>query len=86
VDVKLVLCGKGRTKAWGAGKWDAEDIVFEREGVTYGERRRLHNEGLHNFYSSASIIRVIKSRRMGWAGHVARMGSREMCTEFGGKT
>jgi hypothetical protein len=35
---------------------------------------RLHNEELHNLYSSPSIIRVIKSRRMRWAGHAARMG------------
>jgi transcription termination factor 2 len=34
----------------------------------------LHNEELHNLYSSPNIIRIIKSRRMRWAGHVARMG------------
>jgi hypothetical protein len=34
----------------------------------------LHNEELHNLYSSPSIIRIIKSRRMRWPGHVARMG------------
>jgi hypothetical protein len=36
--------------------------------------RNLHNEELHNLYSSADIIRQIKSRRMRWAGHVAHMG------------
>jgi hypothetical protein len=36
--------------------------------------RRLHNEELNDLYSSPNIIRVIKSRRMRWAGHVARMG------------
>jgi hypothetical protein len=36
----------------------------------------LHNEELHNLYSSPSIIRIIKSRRMGWAGHVERMGEK----------
>jgi hypothetical protein len=41
-------------------------------------RRKLHNEELHNLYSSPSIIRVIKSGRMRWAGHVARMGRRGM--------
>jgi hypothetical protein len=41
-----------------------------------GGWRKLHNEELHNLYSSPSIIRVIKSRRMGWAGHVARMGEK----------
>jgi hypothetical protein len=36
----------------------------------------LHNEELHNLYSSPSIISMIKSRRMRWAGHVARMGEK----------
>ena len=36
--------------------------------------RRLHNEELNDLYSSPSIVRVIKLRRMRWAGHVARMG------------
>jgi hypothetical protein len=35
---------------------------------------KLHNEKLHNLYSSPTIIRMINSRRMRWAGHVARMG------------
>jgi hypothetical protein len=39
-----------------------------------GEWRRLHNEKLNDLYSSSNVIRVIKSRRMRWAGHVARMG------------
>jgi hypothetical protein len=42
----------------------------KRDGVT-GGWRKLHNEELHNLYSSPSIIRIIKSRRMRWAGHVA---------------
>jgi hypothetical protein len=45
----------------------------KRDEVT-GGWRKLHNEELHNLYSSPSIIRVIKSRRMRWAGHMARMG------------
>jgi len=44
-----------------------------RDEVT-GERMRLHNEELNDLYSSPNIVRVIKSRRMRWAGHVARMG------------
>jgi hypothetical protein len=53
--------------------------IFEpkRAEVT-GGWRKLHNEELHNVYSSPSIIRMIKSRRMRWAGHVARMGRRGM--------
>jgi hypothetical protein len=45
----------------------------KRDEVT-GEWRKLHSEELHNLYSSPNIIRRIKSRRMMWAGHVARMG------------
>ncbi|PNF43455.1 hypothetical protein B7P43_G11492 [Cryptotermes secundus] len=46
--------------------------------VLYGcETRKLHNEELHNLYISPSISRMIKSRRMRWAGYVARMGERQ---------
>jgi hypothetical protein len=47
----------------------------KKDGVM-GGWRKLHNEKLHNLYSSSSIIRIIKSRRMRWAGHVARMGAK----------
>jgi hypothetical protein len=49
----------------------------KRDEVT-GDWRKLHNEELHNLCSSPNIIRMIKSRRMRWAGHVARMGRRGM--------
>jgi hypothetical protein len=39
-----------------------------------GDRRKLHNEEFHNLYSSPNIFRIIKSRRIRWAGHVTRMG------------
>jgi hypothetical protein len=57
--------------------------VFEpkMDEVT-GECIKLHNEKLHELYSSPTIVRVIKWRGMRWAGHVARMGRREECTGF----
>jgi hypothetical protein len=41
-----------------------------------GGWRKLHNEELHNLYSLPNTIRIIKSRRMRWEGHVARMGAK----------
>jgi hypothetical protein len=49
-------------------------IFGPRRNEVAGEWRRLHNEELTDLYSSTNIVRVIKSRRMRWAGHVARMG------------
>jgi hypothetical protein len=57
--------------------------VFENRGLRRifgpkreedGSWRKLHNDELHSLYSSPNIVRAIKSRRMRWAGHVARMG------------
>jgi hypothetical protein len=60
--------------------------VFENKGLrrifgpqrdeATGEWRRLHNEELNDLYSSPNIIQVVRSRRMRWAGHVARMGEK----------
>jgi hypothetical protein len=51
-----------------------------------GGWRKLHNEELHNLYSSSNIIRIIKSRRIRWVRHVARMGEkRNMCRLLVGK-
>ena len=51
---------------------------LRRDEVTE-EWSRLHNEELNGMYSSPNIVRVIKSRRMRWAGHVARMGEERGC-------
>jgi hypothetical protein len=48
-------------------------------------RRELHNEERRDLYSSPSIIRIIKSRRMRWAGHVARRGRRGALLGYGGE-
>jgi hypothetical protein len=53
----------------------------KRDGVT-GGWRKLHNEERHNLYSSPSIIRILNSRRMIWAGHVAGMGRRGTCIAY----
>ena len=45
-------------------------------------RKQQGSEEMHDLYCSLNIVWVIKSRIMRWAGHVARMGSRGMCTEF----
>jgi hypothetical protein len=47
--------------------------IFGPKREVEGSWRKLHNDELHNLYSSPNIVRVIKSRRMTWAGHVARM-------------
>jgi hypothetical protein len=57
----------------------------KRDEVT-GDCRRPRNKGLHDLHCLTKIIRVIKSRRMRWAGHVARMGERRSaCMVLGGK-
>jgi hypothetical protein len=48
--------------------------IFGAKREEDGSWRKLHNDELHSLYSSLNIVRVIKSRRMRWAGHVARMG------------
>jgi hypothetical protein len=48
--------------------------IFGPKREEDGSLRKLHNDELHSLYSSPNIVREIKSRRMRWAGHVARMG------------
>ena len=56
-------------------------FVPKRDKVT-GKWRKLHREELNDLYSSPNIVRVIKSRRIRWARHVAHMGGREMYAGF----
>jgi hypothetical protein len=55
-----------------------ENIVLRKiagpKREVHGSWRKLHNDELHSLYSSLNVVRVIKSRRMRWAGHVAHMG------------
>ena len=57
-------------QARGISKQDPEAYIWAQKN---GEWRRLHNEELHSLYRSSTIDRMIKSRRLRWAGHVARM-------------
>jgi hypothetical protein len=56
----------------------------KRDEVT-GDWRKLHIKELHNLYASPSIITIIKSKRMRWAGHVAQIGRREMHVGYCGE-
>ena len=56
--------------------WVLRRIFVPKRDELTREWRKLHNEELNDLYSSSNIFRVIKSRRMRWAGHVARMGER----------
>jgi hypothetical protein len=57
--------------------------IFGPKREEDGSWRKLHNDELHSLYSSLNIVRVIKSRRMRWAGHVARMGKGRGVKGFG---
>jgi len=60
--------------------------LSKAEEVT-GQWRRQHNSALHDLYFSPNMIQVIKSRRMRWAGHVARMEEeKRRIQDFGGQT
>jgi len=86
-----------RCKTWSLTLREEQRLrVFQNRAVRriFGPKRdevteqwgKLHNEELNDLYFSLNIIRVINSRRMRWAEHVARMGEEELCIEcFGGK-
>jgi hypothetical protein len=54
--------------------WVLRRIYGPKRDEVTGDWRKLHNEELHNLYSSPNTIRMIKSRKMRWAEHVGRMG------------
>ena len=55
------------------------DVHMAERREVRGDWRKLHNAGPHNLYCSPNVIRVIKPRKVGWTGHVARMGRGEIC-------
>ena len=58
-------------------------IIGPKRDEETGEWRKLHNKELYYLYSTLNIIRVIRSRLMRWAGHVARKGDKKVHTGFG---
>jgi len=57
-------------------------ILSPKRNEVTGEWRKLHIVGLNDLFSSPNIVRMIKSRRMSWVGHVARVGRGVACTGF----
>jgi hypothetical protein len=76
VDLNLYLTltnSMGQNHSLEANSRSADQKIFHRY-VNQISWRKLHNDELHNLYSSPNIVRVIKSRSLRWAGHVARIG------------
>jgi hypothetical protein len=71
VILPVVLYG---CKTWSFTFRNTDRRFLRTERKEDGSWRKLHNDELHSLYSSPNIVRVIKSRGMRWAGHVARMG------------
>jgi hypothetical protein len=72
----LSLWGRSRVlrRVFGPGRSRVLRRVFGPKREKDGSWRKLHNDELHSLYSSSNIVMIIRSRRMRWAGHVARMG------------
>jgi hypothetical protein len=78
----LVSDIKRRTKTVGFENRALRRIFGPKTDKVMGDWRKLHNEELCNLYSSPNIIRMIKSGRMRWTGHAARMGRRGIHIEY----
>jgi hypothetical protein len=78
----LVSDTEGGTKAEGFENRLLRKIFGPKRDEVTGAWGRLHNEELYDLYTSSNIIRMINSRRMRWAGYVARMGKGGMHTGF----
>jgi hypothetical protein len=80
----LVAHSEERTQAEDFREKSGEENIWNKKNVVRGEWRRLQNEELHALYSSLNIIRVIKSTRIRWEGHVAGMktGRAEVHTRY----
>jgi len=75
----LVTDNEGGKEAEGIWEHSVEENIWTRRDEVTGEWKTLQNEELSDLYSSPNIVRVIKSRRMRWAGHVAHMGEKRGC-------
>jgi hypothetical protein len=88
--INLLVVQKHWDSLWGGGGEHRLRVsenrvlwrIFGPKREEDGSLRKLHKDELHDLYSSPNIVRVIKSRRIRWAGHVARMGRGEVLTGF----
>ena len=68
-----------RIKTANIVSWVLRKVFGPKRDEMTGEWRKLHNEELNDLYSLPNIARMVKSRQMRWAGHVAHMGRIEVC-------
>jgi hypothetical protein len=71
---KIIVHGRYGINETGQIEAAESDVFIEPLAASASKNGRMHNEEHHNFYASPNIVRVIKSRKIIWAGHVARMG------------
>jgi hypothetical protein len=73
----LVSDIKGRTYTDGIRVQGSQESIWAKRDEIIGGWSKLHNKELHDLYSSPNIVRMLKSRRMRWAGYVARIGEKK---------